>query len=195
MTQVLSYPCGLHGTLKLAVGARVMLTANVDVSDGLVNGARGTVLEFVKNASNDVVKVLVSFDNPNVGRVAMRSNQSTEHNNAVPLKKHEITFLAKNKRGSEITRVQFPLTLAWATTIHKVQGLTLDKIVFDMQNGNKFNAGQAYVTFSRVKTLKGLHLLNFEPSAIKASTKVCNEMSRLSSKFVKCASTTVPQIT
>ena len=121
---------GLHGTLKLAVGSRVMLTANVDVSDGLVNGARSTVVEFVRNGGA-IVKILVFFDNHNVGTSAMQSNQSTaQYNNAVPLKKHEVTFLAKNKRGSEITRVQLPLTLAWATTIHKVQGLTLDKIVF-----------------------------------------------------------------
>ena len=54
-----------------------------------------------------------------------------------------------------------------------------------MEGGKRFNPGQAYVAFSRVKTLNGLHLLNFEPSAIKASSKVCDEMSRLSSKVVQ----------
>ena len=75
------------------------------------------------------------FDNPNVGRSAMQSNLSTRYENTVPIRKHEATFLARGKRGSEITRVQFPLTLAWVTTIHKVQGLTLDEIVVDMQGG------------------------------------------------------------
>ena len=157
---------GLHSTLKLAIGARVMLTANVDVSDGLVNGARGEIVHVVIN-NNEVTSVLVKFDNDRVG---LKSNQSSQYRSrfprAVPLTKYEVVFFAKGKRGSEIKRLQFPLTLAWATTIHKVQGLTLDdEIVVDMKGG-RFSPGQAYVAFSRVKTLAGLHILNFNAKAI-----------------------------
>ena len=91
--------------------------------------------------------------------------QST-FSDAVPFGKYEVTFLAKGKRGSEVTRLQFPLTLAWATTIHKAQGLTLDEIVVDMKGG-RFSPGQAHVAVSRVKTL---HILNFNATAIKKST-------------------------
>ena len=51
---------GLHSALKLAVGTRVMLITNVDVSDGLVNGARGEVVHVVTNADNKVTEVSVS---------------------------------------------------------------------------------------------------------------------------------------
>ena len=144
-----------------------MLTSNSDVSDGLVNGARGEVIHIVSNDNHTVISVLVNFDNQQVG---IKTIQSSIHRNtfpdAVPLGKYEVVFLAKGRRGSEITRLQFPLTLAWATTIHKVQGMTLDEIVVDMKGG-RFNPGQAYVAFSRVKTLQGLHILNFNASAIK----------------------------
>ena len=168
---------GLHGILKIAVSARIMLTTNVDVSDGLVNGARGKVIHIATN-NNKATHILVKFDNPEVGAKAKHANHYRNYLDTVPLTRCETVFLAKGKRGSEITHVQFPLTLAWATTLHKVQGLTLDEIVVDMKGG-RFSPGQAYVAFSRVKKLEGLHILNFNPNAIKASPYIKVEMDRL----------------
>ena len=162
-----------------------MLTTNVDVSDGLVNGARGEVVHVVTNIDNRVLTVLVKFDNSRVGLKAIQSSPyRATYTDAVPLAKYEVVFPAKGRKGSEITRLQFPLTLAWATTIHKVQGLTLDEIVVDMKGG-RFSPGQAYVAFSRVKTLQGLYILNFNQKAIKTSTDVKDEMTRLNSKLLQ----------
>ena len=114
----------------------------------------------------------LKFDNAIVGLKAMQASPfRTAHPNTVPLNKHETTYL---RRGNDVTRLQFPLTLAWATTIHKVQGLTLERIVVDMKGG-KFNAGQAYVAFSRVKSIEGLHILNFNASSIRKSDAVDEE--------------------
>ena len=144
-------------------------------------------VHIVTNNDNKVTTVLVEFDNDHIGLKAIQcSSYRATYTHAVPIAKHEVVFLAKGKKGSEITRFQFPLTLAWATTIHKVQGLTLDKIVVDMKGG-RFSPGQAYVVFSRVKTLQGLHILNFNPKAIKASSDVKNEMTRLNSKLLPSA--------
>ena len=98
-----------------------MLITNVDVSDGLVNGARGEVVHIATNHPNTVTHVLVKFDHPQVGTKAKQSSPFQDtFPNGVPLLKHESLFQVRGKRGSEVTRLQFPLTLAWATTIHKV---------------------------------------------------------------------------
>ena len=175
---------GLHDVLKIAVNARVMLTANVDVSDGLVNGAMGTIKHVITNDKNEVTVILVHFDTTSIGvKCIQTSAYKQSYPNAVPICKHEVQFLARRKKGAEINRIQFPLTLAWATTIHKVQGLTLDEIVVDMKGGH-FSPGQAYVACSRVKNMKGLHITNLNVTAIKKSVKVETEMQRLASKLI-----------
>ena len=107
-----------------------------------------------------------------------RSQYQNEHPNAVPISRHEAVFNIGKNETNEVRRSQFPLVLAWATTIHKVQGLTLDQIVVDMK-GHAFNTGQAYVAFSRVKSLQDLFIKNFNPASIKVSASVVSEMERL----------------
>ena len=82
-----------------------MLTTNVDVADGLVNGARGEIVDIVM-AAGEVTHILVNFDHPNVGAKARQGSPFLQtFPTAVPLVKHEDIFKAKG------TRLQFPLTL------------------------------------------------------------------------------------
>ena len=62
-----------------------------------------------------------------------------------------------------VFRKQFPLILAFAVTIHKCQGLSLDRAMMDL-SGEVFSPGMAYVALSRVKRLENLHLIAFRYS-------------------------------
>lgn len=82
----------------------------------------------------------------------------------------------------EIQRTQFPLTLGYACTVHKVQGLTLKKVVvsFELLKQRSFNYGQIYVALNRSTSLQGLHILgNIEMKHVKANPKVHQEYERL----------------
>ena len=121
----------LLGVLQVKVGARVMLTTNVDVTDGLTNGAMGTVTNVVCTG-NKIDVILVQFDNPSVGeRAIMQSKFKHIDASAVPVYQVQVTFAVRGK-SFQGCRIQFPLFLSWSVSIHKCQGLTLDEIVVDM---------------------------------------------------------------
>ena len=99
-----------------------------------------------------VTLVLVKFDHSRIGaKAAEQSQYRTQHPEAVPISRHEAVFCIGKNKAAEVSRRQFPLVLVWATTIHKVQGLTIDQIVLDMVD-KAFDAGQVYVAFRRVRT-------------------------------------------
>ena len=160
--------------LQLCKRAIVKLTNNIDVSDGLCNGARGVVKDFI-TTGNEVQVVLIEFEHSSVGSKAKNASPYRQaHPEAVPIYQHSNFFYV---REAGISRKQFPLVLAFASTIHAVQGLTVDRIVCDMSRVRQ--AGQVYVAVSRVRTLEGLQILNYKKGAIKKDKDAVTEMDRL----------------
>ena len=143
---------GLDNTIVIKENARVMLTTNVDISDRLINCQLGTIIKIsVDNISDKPCTIFVKFDDSNAGESAIRNSSSsfTRQNGLVPIQPVLARIKVRPGKPSspKIQRLQFPLTLAWACTVHKVQGLTLDNIVvsFDLKKQTYFNYGQVYV--------------------------------------------------
>ena len=131
--------------LELKVGSVVMCTKNIDVINGICNGSQGIIEEFRPDGP------LIRFNNGIKQVVNKYKCQSTEY--------------------PTIVVEQIPICLAWALTIHKIQGISLDNAMIDVGN-SVFEYGQTYVALSRVKSLNGLYLINFDAKKIKANPKV-----------------------
>jgi len=134
-------------TLSLCIGCQVMLLVNKDVENGLVNGSRGVIIGFEE-------------DRPKV-----RFMNGMEE--VIDYYEWEYEVNALNK----ILRKQIPLKLAWAITVHKSQGCTLDCVEIDIGK-SIFEYGQSYVALSRVKSLEGLFIKDLDIDKIKSHPKV-----------------------
>ncbi|XP_061175927.1 uncharacterized protein LOC133184868 [Saccostrea echinata] len=143
---------GLPSSLLLSVHARVMLTRNCNVEDGLVNGVMGHICQFsfVENSDRIVRAVGVVFDNKEVGK---KSGQNTRDGNIVFIERVQEELKDK---VTTVVRHQFPIRLSWACTAHKVQGMTTKKAVVNLDK--VFAPGQAYVALSRVTSKAGLFI-------------------------------------
>ena len=133
--------------IVLKKGAQVMCIANIDMesSEPIVNGSQGIIIDFVGNLP------LVQF-NSGARRTVGFHTWNSETYPSIGVK-------------------QIPLIYAWAITIHKAQGVSLDMAQIDA-GSNIFECGQTYVALSRIKSLQGLYLTAFNPQKIKVNKKV-----------------------
>ena len=172
----------LPDKLVVAEGARIMLINNLDVQDGLVNGVMGTVSKISsETTSYNLPKyIFVIFDNENVGQKA-RSQQHQHSSrdiqpNATPI--YPKTSHVINQGLKSYVRIQFPLKLAWAVTIHKMQGLTVSKaLVVDMKN--IFREGMAYVALSRTTKLENLFIQHLEQQKIYTKDTTSTSLAQM----------------
>ncbi|XP_034099654.1 ATP-dependent DNA helicase PIF1 [Drosophila albomicans] len=146
MSKTLDQQIQAPSQLFLKINAQVMLLKNINITNGLVNGARGVVVRIEK------------------GLPVVRFKNNQEY-----ACKHE-KWTIKTATGGVMTRRQVPLKLAWAFSIHKSQGLTLDCV--EMSLSKVFEAGQAYVALSRAKSLQSVRILDFDAKQVWANPQV-----------------------
>lgn len=136
--------------LNLKVGAAVMFTKN-NPKEGFINGTLGIVEDFDEEDGLPVVKV--------------RSGKR------ITVKPMDWSVEENGKVRAQIT--QLPLRLAWAITVHKSQGMSLDGAVMDLSD--VFEFGQGYVALSRVRRLSGLHLIGWNKRAFEVHPDVLSK--------------------
>jgi ATP-dependent DNA helicase PIF1 len=143
--------------LEICLGCQVMLIYNLDISNHLINGSRGIVTDFIYQDGNllpkvkflNGIEIVIDF---NVWRI---------------------------EENDEIigTITQIPLKLAYAFSIHKAQGCSLDYAILDLSN--LFDYGMAYVALSRVRNLEGLTITSINWKKVKANPKAIEFYSQV----------------
>lgn len=139
--------CLSPDSLVLKKGAQVMFTKNA-FFDGYVNGTTGQVADFDRTTGLPVVRL--------------------RNGNTIIVEPTEWKIETDGRSLASI--VQLPLRLAWAMTVHKSQGMSLDAAFVDLSQA--FAYGQGYVALSRVRTLAGLHLGGLNTRALEVDSVV-----------------------
>ena len=176
---------GLASQLKVALKDKIEICINIDISDGLTNGASGTItgLPGTDSSGNSeaVGYIWIHFDDARIGRQTRRkfrnlyTNHTPKHWTPIyPVKKQiEIS----SKTSVYALRIQFPIRCAAAKTIHRSQGQTLQAVVADFKTA--YGPHKHYVAISRVSDPNQLFITNLDLEKIQIDKRVSNEMNRL----------------
>ncbi len=147
IVDILKKSCLAHEELRLKIGAEVMCIKN-NAEGGYVNGSRGKVIAFDDETHNPIVELY------NGKKITMTP----------------MLWAIEEDGKVKASITQLPLRLAWAITIHKSQGMSLDNAEIDLRS--TFAYGMGYVALSRVRTLAGIRLIGFNPEALRVDPKV-----------------------
>ncbi|MCP3661881.1 MAG: AAA family ATPase [Gammaproteobacteria bacterium] len=142
---------GLHNSLLLARGMKVMLTSNLDLSLGLTNGTVGTVVGILYFQDHDeqpdeIPEVLVHFPG------YLGESVLPNHDHVYVVGAKQCTWL--DSKGKEMSRWMNPLIPAYGMSIHKSQGQTLERVMLHL--GTEFSAGLTYTALTRVRRVEDL---------------------------------------
>jgi ATP-dependent DNA helicase PIF1 len=193
-------------TLDLKKGSQVMLIKNIDGQ--LVNGSLGIVQSFMDEGTfftykDDEPTYLLAQGDGDANNEEMEAarekikearmkNTNGEPRNLWPMVRFNLPdgtsrsmlcspdeWKTETQTGEVLAkRVQVPLILAWALSIHKAQGQTLSRVKVDLRK--VFEKGQAYVALSRARSKEGLQVLGFQESKVMVHQKVLQFYSKLS---------------
>lgn len=188
--------------ITLKKGAQVMLIKNID--ETLVNGSLGRVIGFMDERQFDSYNnnesaflqspggtVMGQGENGGESGDRPRMMEGITTSRKWPLVRFAIadgtwrdllcepeTWKVELPNGEvQASRAQVPLILAWALSIHKAQGQTLNRVKVDL--GRVFEKGQAYVALSRATSMAGLQVLRFDPKKVNAHERVRTFYSKL----------------
>lgn len=131
----------------------------------------GTVTHVELGQNGTETQIYVCFDDDSVGQTF----QSSSHGNSIPIGRYTQEYLYL---GRYINRIQFPLIPCWACTVHKLQGISVHAAVIYL-GLDIFQAGQAHVALSRIRSLDGIYLTSLCVQRIYADPTVMEEYVRL----------------
>ena len=157
MVETLKKGCLSPENLELKIGAVVMCTKN-NSKEKFANGTLGVVTAFEEFSGNPIIKT--------------RSGRN------IVIEPMDWSVEENGKIRAQITQV--PLRLAWAMTVHKSQGMSMDAALIDLSQ--VFEFGQGYVALSRVRRLSGLYLLGINDHALKVHPEVLAEDLKFKNK-------------
>ena len=175
--------------LVLKVEARVNLVHNINTVDDLVNGSVGTVVGIETLPNGSVDSVVVVFDDKKAGVEQRRKlyyvSKKYIAQNGTPIRKHDLEYFTGSEGGVRAKVTQFPLTLAYASTCHKMQGRSI-KIgnILVIHWSNILPKGMAYVMLSRCENLADIYIVGkFDPKKIVCNPESLAESERIYNIF------------
>lgn len=162
LIQVLKKSCLAPEKLVIKIDTEVMFVKN-NFEAGYVNGTRGRVIDF----DDDEMPIVLTLAGDKINVT-------------------EETWMIDDNGKVLASITQLPLRHAWAITVHKSQGMSLDSAVIDLSKS--FAYGMGYVALSRVRTLEGLHLIGFSESALLVDPRILQrdkQLQNISDQFIE----------
>ncbi|KAJ1518875.1 hypothetical protein ONE63_011522 [Megalurothrips usitatus] len=151
-----------HNCSMAKQGCKIMLRKNLWVHKGLVNGALGKIVDIVYDA-----EVITPDSTPAILMCEFETYSGPgliPDTKIIPLQPELTTWTSKS--GEKCSRLQFPIALAYACSIHKSQGMTLNKVVINVGD-KEFSIGLMYVALSRVRTITNMIIHPFPYSRME----------------------------